>query len=76
MTEFNFPHADYAFIETRPPRKILHIITTLPKAAGIAGFNVLSWYEMIKAIMEAKHGIQGFDAHEIHASDDLDATLP
>jgi hypothetical protein len=76
VTEFNIPHADYAFIEMRPPRKILHVVTRLPKGPGIPGFNVLSWYEMMKAIAKAKHGVQGFDAHEIHYSDDADETLP
>jgi hypothetical protein len=76
MKGFDTPHADYTFIEMRPPRKILHVVTKLPRRSCSPGFSSVAWYEMMKAIVAIERGHEGRIWHEIHAGDDPDPLPP
>jgi hypothetical protein len=69
MAEIKITHGQRTFVESDPPRKILHVVTTLPQSSFSRGFNAQDQHEMMRSIA-ARVFKDGFDGYVVHWSDD------
>jgi len=69
MLVSGIPFAPGSFAETRPPLRILHVVTDLMHKPESAGFNAEAHATMMRAV-GSRVGPRGeFDHYEIHAPD-------
>jgi hypothetical protein len=66
MAEIEIPHAESTFVETDPPRKILHVVTRLIEHPGTDGFDAEAKHALMQALGRLTGGRGGFDAHTVH----------
>jgi hypothetical protein len=67
--DIKIPHAESTFVETDPPRRILHVVTKLSSNPTTPGFNAEAWHEMMRAVGNTQGGTDGFDGYKIHSPD-------